>query len=93
MSQTRTTGVRFDPTTESRLEEAVKVAAAAGFSRADIIRYSVKIGLTMLEKVKFDLDAIALAGVHALAETEQLPQTKRPKSLSHPHPQNKQRAV
>lgn len=83
MSQTKTTGVRFDPRTEARLQQGMKLAASMGYSRADIIRYSVKIGLTMLEKVKFDIDAITLAGVHVLIDPPEEHETKSSESSRH----------
>ncbi len=92
MSQTRTTGVRFDPKTEERLDKATEVGKTIGLSRADIIRQAVKIGLTMLEKVNYDLDAVAIAGLNALIDPEEPIRSKQLESVIHKRPRNKRHA-
>jgi hypothetical protein len=63
MAQTKTTGVRFDPNTETQLEEAVKLS---GMPRADIIRWACKLGLDRLSKVDYSLENLVLRGAESV---------------------------
>ena len=67
--------IRIDPELEAKIEEAARLT---GFSKADVMRLAMRIGLEDLRRINYDLPSVVLDAAKPASSAEKTPVKYQP---------------